>query len=184
MVTWSLGLYPNQIHNWLWSDPFLIITLSDDDAANNALRNGQDHLNDLPVNKGMPYLPDIFINPCHASIEILNHRFIVKQGPEQVDQVCKPGQNRCDKAPLLDTAVKLCLLEILCPLLDLLHSVYAHLHILPCQFGVNLTIIQIDRLQIHLASSCQYMCKALRGEEGLGWWKIEALLYFGSSASL
>ena len=124
------------------------------------------------------------MNPWYASIEILNHMFIVNQGPEQVDQVCKIVLNPCGKALLLYSTVNLCLPGSLRPCLDLLRPGYALLHIPPRQFGVYLTIIQIDRLQSRLASPFQYMRKAFHGEEGLGCWKTESLLYFDSSASL
>ena len=81
------------------------------------------------------------MNPWHTSIEILIHRFIVKQGTELVYQVCKTGQTWCDKGLLLDTIVNMCLLESLRFLLALLCPGYALLHITPRQFGVNLTII-------------------------------------------
>ena len=140
-----------------------------DDAANDALHAGREHLNDLLVDKVRPPLPDVVNNTWHVSIEIPNHRFIVNQGPERVDKVCKTVLNRCEKALLIDAAVKLCLMEILFPFLYLLRPGYALLHILPCQFGVNLTIIQFNQLQSHLISPCQYMHKAPHGEEGLGW---------------
>ena len=56
------------------------------------------------------------MNPWHDSIEILNHSFIVKKVPEWVDQIWKLGQNRCEKALLLDPVVKLCLPESSSPL--------------------------------------------------------------------
>ena len=62
------------------------------DAEDNSLHDGHDHLNETTVNKGRPPFPYIFMNPWHASIEILNCRFVFKQDPEQVDQVRKTGQ--------------------------------------------------------------------------------------------
>ena len=84
------------------------------------------------------------MNPWHGSAEILNCRFIFQQGPEGVDQVRKTGQNRCEKAILLDPAVNMCLQESPRPLLDLLCPGYALLHIPPRQFRVKLTIIRLD----------------------------------------
>ena len=94
------------------------------------------------------------MNPWRSSIEILNCRFILQQGPEGVDQVCKMGQNRCEKALLLDTAVNLCLPESPRPLLALLCPGYALLHILPRQFRVNFTIIRLDLFHARLVSPC------------------------------
>ena len=53
-----------------------------DDADDDALNAGRDHLNDLTVENLRPPCPYIVMNPWHASIEILNHRFIVEKGPE------------------------------------------------------------------------------------------------------
>ena len=86
------------------------------------------------------------------------------QVPERVDQLYKTGQNRCEKVLILETTVKLCLLEIFLPLLDVISEGCAILHILPRQFGANLTIIRLDRLYSSLARPSQYMCKALLGE--------------------
>ena len=74
-------------------------------------------------------------------MEILNRRFIVKQVPEQMDQVCKAGLNRCNMGFILDPSVKLFLLESLRPILSLLRPGYAILHFPPRQFVVNLIII-------------------------------------------
>ena len=84
------------------------------------------------------------MNTWHGSVEILNCRFIFQQGHEGVDQVCKTGRNRCEKAILLDPAVNLCLPESPRPLLALLRPGYAILHIPPRQFRVNFTIIRLD----------------------------------------
>ena len=101
-------------------------------------------MNYLPVNKGRPPCLDIIMNPWNGSVEILNCRFIFQHGPEGVDQVCKTGQNRCEKALLLDTAVNLNLPESPRLLLALLFPAYALLHIPPRKFRVNLTIIRLD----------------------------------------
>ena len=112
-----------------------------DDAADDEIHAGHDNLNEPPVDRGRsPYL-DIVMDPWNASIDILNRRFIVKQGPKRVDQVCKTGQNWCEKALLLDPTVKLCLPESSLPLLDIICPGYVLLYIPPGQFGVNLTII-------------------------------------------
>ena len=140
-----------------------------DDSSDDALHYGHNHFNELPVDKGRPPCPDIYMNPWYDFIEILNHRFIFKQGPELVDQVCKTGQNRFENALLLDPAVKLLFPEILRPLLDLIFPGYALMNIPPCQFSVNLAIIQLDSLYSLIASPRKYMCKAIHGEEGLGW---------------
>ena len=140
-----------------------------DDAANDALHAGREHLNDLLVDKVRPPLPYVVINTWHVSIEIPNHRFIVNQGPKRVDKVCKPVLNRFEKALLLDVVVKLCLPEGSFTLLDILRPGYALLHIMPRQFGVNLTIIQLDQFHSHHVRPCQYMRKAHHGEEGVGW---------------
>ena len=58
-----------------------------DDDTDDALQAGHDHLNDLPVDKGIPPCPDVVMNPLCASTEILNSIFTVNQGPEQVNQV-------------------------------------------------------------------------------------------------
>ena len=114
-----------------------------DDAVKNALHASRNDLNDLPVDKVRLPCPDIGMNPWHSSIEIFNHRFIVKQGPESVDQVYKMCRNRCEKALLIDPAEKLCLPESPCPPMALLCPGSALLNIPPRQFGVNLNIIQI-----------------------------------------
>ena len=122
-------------------EPFLTRALVKNDATKYALYASHNHLNDLPVNKGRPPRLDIIMNTWHGSVDILNYRFILQQGPEVVDQVCKTGQNMCEKTILFDTAVNLCLPEILPPLLTILCPCYALLHIPPRQFCVNLTII-------------------------------------------
>ena len=86
-----------------------------------------------------------------------------------MDKVCKPVLNRFEKALLLDVVVKLCLPEGSFTLLDILRPGYALLHIMPRQFGVNLTIIQLDQFHSHHVRPCPYMRKANHGEEGVGW---------------
>ena len=80
-----------------------------------------------------------------------------------MDQLGKTVRHRCEKALLLDPTVKLCLPEIPRPLLDILRPGYALLHIPPRQFGINLTIIQLDRLHSCRTSPFQYMRKAIHG---------------------
>ena len=89
-----------------------------------------------------------------------------------MDWVWKPGQNRCDKVLIPDPAVKLCLPERSLPLLAIISLFHALLHIPPYQLGVNLTIVWLDIFHSILESPCQYMRKALHGEEGLGWLKL------------
>ena len=111
-----------------------------------------------------PPCTDIVMNTWHASIEILNFRFIVNQGPEWVDQLCKTGQNQCEKTLLLDPELKMCPRERLPPLLNILCPGYAILNIPPRQFGVKLTIIWLDQLHSCLASPWKYMWKSLHGK--------------------
>ena len=108
------------------------------------------------------------MNTWHDSIDVLNHRCIVEKGSVQVDQICKLGRKQCEKAPLLNPAVKLCLPEISFPLLDLLCPGYALLHISPCQFGVNLTIIWLDILHSPLQAPNNICARKYMVKRGLG----------------
>ena len=124
------------------------------------------------------------MNPWHVSIDILNCMFIVQQGYEGVDQVCKTGLNRCDKVLLLDPAVNLCIPESPRPLMDLLRPGYALLHIRlvnsvsisPSSDLVGCTLALQSPANIYASHSVV--------NRGLCGWKTDSLVYFDSTSSL